>query len=364
MLSHYRLIDKIGEGGMGVVYSAEDTKLNRKVALKVLPQKLADNPDRRMRFEREAKAVAALNHPHIVTLHSVEEQDGLHFITMELVEGKPLARMLSRGGLALDRIFELMFPLIDAVSVAHEHGITHRDLKPDNVMVRDDGRIKILDFGLAKMLEVPGGSDERATHLPTATATGEGRILGTVAYMSPEQTQGKSVDHRTDIFALGVMLFEMASGQRPFSGDTGISIISSIIKDTPPIVTDLNRALPRHFGRIIRRCLEKDPDRRYQRARDLLTELEDLKREMATEGSDVEMAPSSVPTKKRSVVPWLAATAVVVLGALALFQLVGRGDAGDASATPAVLEVRTASVAAIRAPTPTTSTSATALPTS
>ena len=212
-LGHYRIASRLGKGGMGEVYLAEDTKLGRRVALKVLPAEVAGDPERRRRFEREAQAVAALNHPNIVMVHSVEEAEGVHFITVELVEGQTLSQLIPRDGLPLGRFFDLAVPLADAISAAHEQGITHRDLKPENVMVTGEGRVKVLDFGLAKLTEgVAAG--EAAAERPTATATEPGKILGTVAYMSPEQAQGKPVDHRSDVFSLGVVLYVMATGRR------------------------------------------------------------------------------------------------------------------------------------------------------
>jgi Tol biopolymer transport system component len=279
-LAHYEVVASLGKGGMGEVYVAEDSRLQRRVALKVLPKEMADDPERRARFEREARAVAALNHPNIVTIHSVEEADGVHFITMELVEGKTLAKMLPRGGFLLGELLEIAIPLADAVSSAHRSGITHRDLKPDNIMVDGEGWLRVLDFGLAK-LHGPVGSEEGMTQAPTAAVeTEEGKILGTVAYMSPEQAEGKAVDPRSDVFSLGTILHEMATGKRPFRGDTKMSTIGSILREDPPPVTEHNRSLPRHLGRIIRRCLAKDPERRYQSALDLRNELEELKAEV------------------------------------------------------------------------------------
>jgi serine/threonine protein kinase len=320
-LLHYRLVEKIGAGGMGEVYAAEDTKLHRRVALKVLPQEMAVDPDRRARFEREARAIAALNHPNIVTLHSVEEADGLQFITMELVEGKTLAEHLPRTGFALSRLLEIAIPLADAVSRAHREGITHRDLKPDNIMIDDEGRLRVLDFGLAKLHD-PAGFDGE-TGAETATAgTGEGRILGTVAYMSPEQAEGKAVDPRSDVFSLGTILYEMATGERPFRGETGMSTIGSILKDEPTPVTELNRSLPRHVGRIVRRCLAKDPDRRYQTALDLRNELEVLKAEI--DSGELAAEPGRVTPRPRRSLRWLgiasAVAGVVIIAAVAILS--------------------------------------------
>jgi serine/threonine protein kinase/Tol biopolymer transport system component len=276
-LGVYEVTAQIGEGGMGEVYRARDTKLNRDIAIKVLPEAFAQDADRLARFEREAQAIAALNHPSIVTIYSVEQVDGHVFLTMELVEGRSLAEALLKAGLSLDRLLKIAIPVADAMATAHQKSITHRDLKPANIMLGEGeqaGRVKVLDFGLAKLSEVPAGG---VTTLPTAPLTGEGRILGTVAYMSPEQAEGKAVDSRSDLFSLGVILYEMATGQRPFTGETSMSIISSILKDTPASVTELNPTLPRDLGRIIRRALVKDPTRRYQTAADLRNDLEEVK---------------------------------------------------------------------------------------
>ena len=281
VLNHYRILGPIGRGGMGEVFVAEDTKLHRKVALKILPADMAADPERRIRFEREAQAVAAINHPNIVTIHSVEEADGVPFLTMELVEGKPLGEAMPAGALPLDTLLRTGIAISDAIAAAHQRGITHRDLKPGNVMVTSDGRIKVLDFGLAKLREerIAAGTSD-VTRMPTTDITGEGRIIGTVAYMSPEQAEGKAVDQRSDIFSLGVMLHEMATGEKPFKGDTNVSVISSILKDTPSSITDLNPALPQGLSRVIRRSLAKDPSRRYQTATDLRNDLEELKQDV------------------------------------------------------------------------------------
>jgi eukaryotic-like serine/threonine-protein kinase len=278
-LNHYRILEKIGAGGMGEVYAAEDLRLHRKVALKVLPGALADDPARRARFEREAAAVAALNHPNIVTVHSVEGAEGIQFITMELVEGKPLSELLPRDGLPLPKFFDLAVPLADAVAAAHRAGVVHRDLKPDNIVVNADGRVKVLDFGLAKFDETPRAPGDGSA-LPTRHLTQEGQILGTVAYMSPEQVEGKALDSRTDIFSLGVVLYEMATGRRPFQGDSGASIISSILRDAPVSAAEVNPRLPRHLARILRQCLAKNPDERFQSAQDVRNQLRDLRGEI------------------------------------------------------------------------------------
>ncbi len=311
---------------MGEVYVAEDTKLQRRVALKVLPEEMADDPERRSRFEREARAVAALSHPNIVTVHSVEEADGVHFITMELVEGKTLGKMLPRNGFSLGELLEIAIPLADAVSSAHRAGITHRDLKPDNIMVDGEGRLRVLDFGLAKLHD-PAGVEEGVTQAPTAAVeTEEGKVLGTVAYMSPEQAEGKKVDPRSDVFSLGTILYEMATGERPFRGDTKMSTIGSILREEPASVTELNRSLPRDLGRIIRRCLAKDPDRRYQTTLDLRNELEELKAEI--DSGELAAEPGVATSRpRRSSRPLLLLGAVAAVAIVAVIAITSRQGA-------------------------------------
>jgi Tol biopolymer transport system component/serine/threonine protein kinase len=302
---------------MGEVYRARDSRLNRDIALKVLLEREAADPQRRARFAREAQSVAALNHPNIVTIYSVEEADGIPFLTMELVGGRALKEIIPKDGMPLERLLKIAIPLADALTVAHASGITHRDLKPANIMVGADSRVKILDFGLAKLHE-PASAPLAATSLATTEHdTDEGRIVGTPAYMSPEQAEGKPLDHRTDIFSFGVILYEMATGERPFQGATTISVLSSIVKDTPRSVTELNPALPRDIGRIIHRALVKDPDHRYQTARDLGNDLEDLRRDL----NSGELLASSVgrsvpPVRGRRRV--LVGVGGLIVGSLAL----------------------------------------------
>ena len=249
---------------MGEVYRATDMKLGREVALKVLPHAMARNCERLARFQREARAVAALNHPHIVTLHSVDEAEGVHFLTMELVEGHPLHHLIPETGLPLGRIISIGAGMAEALRAAHEKGIMHRDLKPANIMVTTEGRVKVLDFGLAK---------ETGATMTSAGHTALGLLMGTPGYMSPEQISGQAIDHRTDIFSLGIVLYEMASGCKPFQGRSPAEIMSSILRDTPPALTHL----PADLARIIRRCLEKDTRKRFQTARDICDALRDLR---------------------------------------------------------------------------------------
>ncbi len=270
---HYRITAVIGAGGMGEVYRATDTKLGRDVALKVLPQNVAGDPLRLSRFQREARAVAALNHPNIVTIFSVEEAEGIHFLTMEMIEGKTLDRMIAEGRLPPARIMGIARALVDALAASHEKGITHRDLKPANVMVTEDGRVKVLDFGLAK--EIHPEPDEvggmTATH-----KTVEGVVMGTPAYMSPEQLAGRPVDNRSDIFSLGIILYEMATGQRPFQGRSLAELASAIMRDNPLLVSSVRADLPAQLALIIGRCLEKDPKQRVQSAHDIASEFADV----------------------------------------------------------------------------------------
>jgi Tol biopolymer transport system component len=332
-LGSYEITALLGVGGMGEVYRARDTRLNRDVALKLLPATAAADAERRERFEREAQTIAALNHPNIVTIHSVEQADGDFFLTMELVEGRSLAHVIPKTGLPLDQLLKIAIPVADAMAAAHQKGITHRDLKPANVMLGEGeqaGRVKVLDFGLAKLAEAPAATATGVTALATAPITGEGRILGTVAYMSPEQAEGKLIDARSDLFSLGVILYEMATGQRPFTGDTSISIISSIVKDTPKSVTELNPALPRDLGRIVRRALTKDVDRRYQTAKDVRNDLEELKASLdsgevlatsgATLGRTTDRTRATQNRGTRNVVAAVVATAVVAVTGMYVFS--------------------------------------------
>jgi Tol biopolymer transport system component len=296
------------------VYRARDTKLDRDVALKVLPADVASDPVRLERFQREARIVAGLNHPHIVTLHSVEEDAGVHFITMELVEGQGLDQILTPDGLPLAKVFDIGIAVADALAAAHEKGIVHRDLKPSNIFVTSQDRIKILDFGLAK-LTAPSTEGMSNTTLPASPETMPGVVMGTVGYMAPEQVNGDAADHRADIFALGVVLYEMLSGRRAFSGTSAVAIMSAIlVSDPPPLPANI---APPHVDRLIHRCLEKSPGQRFQAASDVAFALEALQQSSGT--SD------AIPLRRRLPVRRLfmaaAAVALVVLGAGAALSL-------------------------------------------
>jgi non-specific serine/threonine protein kinase len=286
-ICHYRILEKLGAGGIGEVYRAHDTKLDRDIALKILSPDMSQDATWRHRFEREAKAIAALNHPNIVTIHTVEESEGILFITTEFVRGKTLAESIPERGLPLEEIKSLAIPIIKALTATHERGITHRDLKPANIMIREDRQVKVLDFGLAKVQDLEQAAiatseaDEDTIIIEAGCSppSTPGTILGTLPYMSPEQVKGISVDHRSDIFSLGIILHEMATGRRPFQGKTAADLASSILRDTSTPVTHLNPALPHTLNRIIERCLEKNPDRRYSSCNELLDELDRLQRE-------------------------------------------------------------------------------------
>jgi len=262
-LGAYDVRSLLGSGGMGEVYRAHDSRLKRDVALKVLQ---LDNPDARLRFEREALAIAALNHPNIVTIHSVEEVDGIPFLTMELVDGKPLTAHIPPGGLPLRTVLDLAIPIAEALGAAHRKGIIHRDLKPGNIMATADGTVKILDFGLAKAVSAS------PSDMATATQTQAGITLGTIAYMSPEQARGDVLDERSDIFSFGVVLFEMASGRRPFTGETDLAVLAAILDRPAPAIGGAHADL----DHIIARALAKKPEGRYQRAEQLLADLRAL----------------------------------------------------------------------------------------
>ena len=272
-LSHYRLVEKIGDGGMGVVWRAHDTRLNREVALKLLRSDMESDPHRMARLDREARAVASLNHPNIVTIHSIEDVGDRHFLVMELVRGKTLDKALPPGGLPLDRFLDLALTMTDAIRAAHERGVVHRDLKPKNIMIGEDGRLCVLDFGMAKSPKPLVDSDGDDA---TTTIISGDRLEGTMAYMAPEQVKSEMLDARCDLFTLGVIFYEMLTGRRPFGGKTAAELIAAILRDKPRPVTEVRPDLPRQIDRILRHTMEKDRERRYQTAADLHRDLRRL----------------------------------------------------------------------------------------
>jgi serine/threonine-protein kinase len=281
-LSHYRILSKLGAGGMGEVYLAEDTHLDRKVAIKILKKDVAADPERLRRFVQEAKAASALNHPNIITIHEIGEIDDRHFIAMEYIDGETLHDRLRSSPSSLKSVLDAGIQIAAALQAAHEANIIHRDIKPENVMVRPDGLTKVLDFGIAKVSEpAPSHVDAEAETIKVGTSPGV--IVGTASYMSPEQARGKTVDARTDIFSLGVVLYEMLTGQKPFKGETSMDVIAAILHKDPPPIRDAMPDVPAEIERIVGKQLRKDCDERYQTIRDLLIDLKESRKELEFE---------------------------------------------------------------------------------
>ena len=284
----YKIHSLLGVGGMGEVYLAQDPRLDRAIALKILPTELASDPDRIRRFIREARAASGLKHPNVATIYEIGKSDEFHFIAMEYVEGQTLANKISGRPLPIAEIVDIGIQVADALDEAHRKGITHRDIKPANLMLTSREQVKILDFGLAKVTRPEGqalGSD-----ISTVVKTETGVVMGTVQYMSPEQVLGKEVDHRTDIFSLGVVLYEMATGRLPFTGTSSSETMDRVLHAQPEAIARFNYDVPAELDRIIRKCLEKDRERRYQSARDLLIDLKNLKRD-SDSGKGAEVLP-------------------------------------------------------------------------
>jgi serine/threonine protein kinase/Tfp pilus assembly protein PilF len=285
-ISHYRVLGNLGSGGMGVVYEAEDTLLGRKVALKFLPQEMAQDAQSLERFQREARAASALNHPNICTVHAIEQHERQRFIVMERLEGQTLAQMIGREPIEMEKLLAAAMQIADALESAHAKGIVHRDIKPANIFVTTRGQVKVLDFGLAKMGETRGAGGGADANLQMQTEdnvnglTLPGTTLGTVAYMSPEQARGQLADARTDLFSLGTVLYQMATGALPFQGNTSAVIYEAILNRDPVAVTEANPAVPAELGRVIDKALEKDRNLRYQSATDIKTDLARLKRDL------------------------------------------------------------------------------------
>lgn len=296
-IGDYKFLEQIGRGGMGEVYLAHDSRLGRRVALKLLPSHYTTDEQRVRRFEQEARAASALNHPNILMIFEIGRGDGIHFIATEYVEGETLRQRMANAKMSLSEALEVAIQVASALVAAHQAGIVHRDVKPENVMLRPDGYVKVLDFGLAKLTEQPGASDTGALTFGKVD-TDPGTVMGTASYMSPEQARGQTVDSRTDIFSLGVVMYEMIAGRAPFEGETTSDVIASILKTEPPPLAHYSGNAPDALERLVAKTLRKDREERYQTAKELLTDLKKLKQRLDFEAQE-----------QRSVSPYLTPVA-------------------------------------------------------
>jgi Tol biopolymer transport system component len=330
-LGPYEIVSDLGAGGMGEVYKARDTRLDRMVAIKVLPGDKVADPSRKSRFIQEAKAASALNHPHIVTIHDISNDSGVDFLVMELVPGKSLEQLVPAGGMGAPEVLKLAIQIADALAAAHAAGIVHRDLKPANVMVSDTGQVKVLDFGLAK-LTVAALSEDDATRT-AYHQTQEGAIVGTIAYMSPEQAEGKQVDARSDIFSFGSVLYEMLTGRKAFSGDSKLSTMSAILREETKPLAHVVPDIPAELDKAVQRCLRKDRERRFQHMADLKVALEDVKEESES-GISVKAALLPKPQASRLLIYIAAALVLAIAAAAGLWVKFGRTPAPALKITP------------------------------
>ena len=297
ILGHYKILGTLGVGGMGEVYLAQDTRLGRKIALKLLPPEFTIDAERVQRFEQEARAASALSHPNVCVIHEIgDTEDGRRFITMEYIEGTTLRQQLAQKRLKLMEALDVAAQIAAGLAVAHAAGIVHRDIKPENVMLRDDGLVKVLDFGLAKLTQQTTETDAEAL-MRSMVKTGSGMIMGTVAYMSPEQARGLAVDSRTDIWSLGVLLYEMVAGRAPFVGATPSDMLVSILEREPPAISRDTLEVPAELERIVRKALRKDREERYRTAEDFLVDLKSLRHELAIE-TEVARYKQSAPSSR------------------------------------------------------------------
>src|SRR5947208_11719070 len=313
-IAQYTIVSKIGEGGMGEVYRARDTLLGRDVAIKVLPAAFSENSERLRRFEQEAQAAGALNHPNILSIYHIGTHEGAPYIVSELLEGETLRERMAGGALQQRKAIDYGLQIAKGLAAAHEKGIVHRDIKPDNIFITDGGRVKILDFGLAKLTSATDGTSQ--TEVPTRKVnTDPGTVMGTMGYMSPEQLRGKTADHRSDIFSFGAILYEMLSGKRAFRGDSMAETMSAILREDPPDLSVTNKTISPALERVVHHCLEKNPDERFHSARDLAFAIESLSG-TATSSGQTMTAMTSLSSRSRisKKLPWI----VAALFALAL----------------------------------------------
>lgn len=323
-ISHYKLVSAIGAGGMGEVYKAHDSRLDREVAIKVLPSDLTKDEDRLRRFEQEAKATSALNHPNILTVYDIGEHDGSPFIVAELLEGEELRQRLDEGPIPLRKVTEYAQQIVSGLSAAHEKGIVHRDLKPENLFITKDDRVKILDFGLAKLRE-PDTNIHGSEDATRRALTNPGVVMGTVGYMSPEQVRGHAIDHRSDIFSFGVILYEMLTGNKAFHGDSVVELMNAILKEDVPDLEDENRKIPQSFDKLMRRCLEKKPDQRFYSAHDLGFALDALSTQTSSSGTSLTSTARALGNEPAVGSAWLGRVAFIAAGVFLLTTLILAG---------------------------------------
>ena len=315
-LEHYEITSLLGKGGMGEVYRAEDSKLGRDVAIKILPTELSHDPERAARFDREARTLASLQHPNVASIYGLETVEGIRFLVMELVEGEDLSERLLRGAIPTEEVVDIAFQLAEGISAAHTVGVMHRDLKPANIIISSEGKVKILDFGLARAYAADEGTDSDLHNSPTITAmTQAGVIIGTAAYMSPEQARGKHVDHRADIWSFGVVLFEMLAGQRLFDGETVSDTLAGVLRSEVPW-DQLPKETPPTIRRLLERCLERDPSRRLQSIAEARIALEDLSAGRTDESIDHGVA-NTGSHNMRERLTWVIAVVVLIAALVA-----------------------------------------------
>src|SRR2546426_2288024 len=313
-ISQYKVLSLLGEGGMGEVYRARDTKLGRDVAIKVLPAAFSADAERLRRFEQEAQAAGALNHPNILVIFHIGTHEDAPYIVSELLEGKTLRERMAGAGLPQRKAIDYALQTAHGLAAAHEKGIVHRDLKPENLFITKDGRVKILDFGLAKLTGTGDGTQSQ-TEVPTRRVdTDPGVVMGTIGYMSPEQLRGRPTDHRSDIFSFGAILYEMLSGKRAFRGESTADTMSAILREDPPDLSETNKTVSPSLERVVHHCLEKNPEERFHSARDLAFAIESLSGTPTSSGQTITIAaaPALRPRTRERIV-WIASTVVLLI---------------------------------------------------